>query len=298
MTGVLAVGRRRRRRSTVLLAIARGARAVPRWATVAVRLPIVGSSSRGWRGAGSGQLRACALALRRGASSRRPRSACPPASEPEAANAQTAVDERGADRARPRPADPGERRVHPAPRPRPAPPVARPHPLRGVGRPGAREPRGGRQPPLHDAAPRRHGGRGRRHPHGRSSGRRPGSSFVATAAELHAAIREPGAMARTAHHPAGERTGAQLLEMRVLDVTVHTWDLARAIGADESLDPDPGRLRAHATRHVRGGPRARLLRPAARGTPADFSAQARLLHLSGRRPSALEAIAHHEDASD
>ena len=45
-------------------------------------------------------------------------------------------------------------------------------------------------------------------------------------------------MARTAHHPAGERTGAQLLEMRVLDVTVHTWDLARSIGADESLDPD------------------------------------------------------------
>ena len=57
-------------------------------------------------------------------------------------------------------------------------------------------------------------------------------------AELNAAFCEPGAMARLAHHPAGERTGAQLLEMRVLDVTVHTWDLARAIGADESLDPD------------------------------------------------------------
>ena len=26
--------------------------------------------------------------------------------------------------------------------------------------------------------------------------------------------------------------------MRVLDITVHTWDLARAIGADESLDTD------------------------------------------------------------
>jgi hypothetical protein len=46
----------------------------------------------------------------------------------------------------------------------------------------------------------------------------PVASFVATAAELNQAIREPGAMARTAHHPAGERTGAQLLEMRVLDV--------------------------------------------------------------------------------
>jgi hypothetical protein len=29
-------------------------------------------------------------------------------------------------------------------------------------------------------------------------------------------------------HPTGERTGAQLLEMRVLDVAVYTWDLAAA----------------------------------------------------------------------
>jgi uncharacterized protein (TIGR03086 family) len=65
----------------------------------------------------------------------------------------------------------------------------------------------------------------------------PVASFAATAAELKAAFGEPGAMARTAHHRAGERTGAQLLQMRVLDVAVYTWDLARAIRADESLDP-------------------------------------------------------------
>ena len=41
---------------------------------------------------------------------------------------------------------------------------------------------------------------------------------MATAAELKATFGEPGAI--------GERTGAQLLEMRVLDVAVHTWDLA------------------------------------------------------------------------
>src|SRR5688572_3657264 len=48
----------------------------------------------------------------------------------------------------------------------------------------------------------------------------PTASFVATAAELNAALGEPGAMVRTAHHPTGKRTGAQLVEMRVLDVAV------------------------------------------------------------------------------
>src|SRR5262249_55344337 len=66
----------------------------------------------------------------------------------------------------------------------------------------------------------------------------PVASFAATAAELEAAFGEPGAMARTARHRAGERNGAQLLGMRVLDIAVHTWDLARAIRAGESLDSD------------------------------------------------------------
>src|ERR1700748_2942413 len=57
----------------------------------------------------------------------------------------------------------------------------------------------------------------------------PVAAFAATPAELEAPLGEPGAMARPAYHRAGGRTGAQLLEMRVLDVAVHTWDLARAI---------------------------------------------------------------------
>jgi uncharacterized protein (TIGR03086 family) len=65
----------------------------------------------------------------------------------------------------------------------------------------------------------------------------PVASFAATAAELKAAFGEPGAMARTACHRVGGRTGAQLLQMRVADIAVHTWDLARAIRAGESLDP-------------------------------------------------------------
>ena len=61
-------------------------------------------------------------------------------------------------------------------------------------------------------------------------------SWLATAAELTEAFREQGALARTVHHPAGYRTGAELLGIRVLDVAVHCWDLARAIDADDALD--------------------------------------------------------------
>ena len=112
----------------------------------------------------------------------------------------------------------------------------------------------------------------------------PVASFVATAAELNAAIREPGAMARTAQHPAGERTGAQLLKMRVLDVAVHTWDLARAIGEDETLDPDVVAFALTLQHTFNAGRERGSFAPPPAETPADFSAQARLLHLSGRQP--------------
>ena len=91
-------------------------------------------------------------------------------------------------------------------------------------------------------------------------------------------------MARTAHHPAGERTGAQLLEMRVLDVAVHTWDLARAIGADETLDPDVIDFALTLQHTFEAGRERGSFAPPPGETPADFSAQARLLHLSGRQP--------------
>ena len=76
--------------------------------------------------------------------------------------------------------------------------------------------------------------------------------------------------------------------MRVLDVTVHTWDLARSIGDDETLDIDTVAF-ALARRDIfeAGRERGSFAPPATR-LPADLSAQARLLHLSGRRPDALK----------
>jgi hypothetical protein len=91
-------------------------------------------------------------------------------------------------------------------------------------------------------------------------------------------------MARTARHRAGERTGAELFVMRVLDIAVHTWDLARAIGAVESLDPDVVAF-AHTLHDTLDAGRQRgAFAPPPGTTPADSSAQARLLYLAGRQP--------------
>jgi uncharacterized protein (TIGR03086 family) len=43
--------------------------------------------------------------------------------------------------------------------------------------------------------------------------------------------------AKLVRHPSGEIPARQLLFFRCSDTLVHTWDLARAIGADETLDP-------------------------------------------------------------
>ena len=68
-----------------------------------------------------------------------------------------------------------------------------------------------------------------------------GDAIVAVRASIDAQARafaSPDALTTTVHHPAMDMPGAQLLGFRVGDLLVHSWDLARAIGADETLDAD------------------------------------------------------------
>jgi uncharacterized protein (TIGR03086 family) len=112
----------------------------------------------------------------------------------------------------------------------------------------------------------------------------PVGSFERRAQEVAHAFREPGALLRTVHHPAGDRSGRELLELRITEFAVHAWDLARAIGADEQIDPvlvDElcERLSVSGTRLEQGG----YFDPP-RSAPDDAPPLARLLHLTGRRP--------------
>lgn len=50
---------------------------------------------------------------------------------------------------------------------------------------------------------------------------------------------DPEAMARQVDGPTGQMAAGEVIGRFVaMDVLVHTWDLARAVGADESLDED------------------------------------------------------------
>ena len=111
----------------------------------------------------------------------------------------------------------------------------------------------------------------------------PLAAFTTTANELATVFCEDGALTRIAHHPVvGERTGADLLAMRVLDVTVHAWDLARALDVDDTLDPDAVEFAlAHIDVIEAGRQHSSFAIPT--GPPNIATApQAQLLHLAGR----------------
>jgi uncharacterized protein (TIGR03086 family) len=52
------------------------------------------------------------------------------------------------------------------------------------------------------------------------------------------AVQEPGAMERTVHLSFGDVPGSEYAWQLFTDHLIHGWDLARAIGADERLDPE------------------------------------------------------------
>jgi len=52
------------------------------------------------------------------------------------------------------------------------------------------------------------------------------------------AFRAPEALEHTVLHRSGDLPATRLFEMRISELPVHGWDLARAIGADETLDAE------------------------------------------------------------
>jgi uncharacterized protein (TIGR03086 family) len=57
-------------------------------------------------------------------------------------------------------------------------------------------------------------------------------------AEATAAVDEPGAMERTTRLSFGDVPAPEYVRQLVADHLIHGWDLARAIGADDRLDPE------------------------------------------------------------
>jgi uncharacterized protein (TIGR03086 family) len=113
----------------------------------------------------------------------------------------------------------------------------------------------------------------------------PVAAWRALDAVFQAALDDPEASARVRASHIGDFTLAQAVDMIATpDVLIHTWDLARATGQDERLDPDAVHRMADgieaADEAIRAsghyGPRVPV--------PDDVDEQTWLLAFLGRRP--------------
>jgi uncharacterized protein (TIGR03086 family) len=112
----------------------------------------------------------------------------------------------------------------------------------------------------------------------------PAAAWVDVEERVLAALDAPGLADRSFSTPLGAMSGAELLDTGVVEPLVHRWDLARAVGADDTVDEDlaAGCLRI-ARRHaaaLRGPGMYGPLLDAGSGAPAG----AQLLAFLGRRP--------------
>jgi uncharacterized protein (TIGR03086 family) len=55
--------------------------------------------------------------------------------------------------------------------------------------------------------------------------------------EAHAVVARPGALGRTVHLSFGDASGQEYVMQLTADLAIHAWDLARATGQDDALDP-------------------------------------------------------------
>jgi uncharacterized protein (TIGR03086 family) len=61
--------------------------------------------------------------------------------------------------------------------------------------------------------------------------------LASSIAEAHAAVAQPGALDQTVHLSFGEASGREYVTQLTADLAIHGWDLARATGQDDTLEP-------------------------------------------------------------
>ena len=122
---------------------------------------------------------------------------------------------------------------------------------------------------------------------------RVGQRRVAALGRHHALLARE-ALQRILDYPLGRVTGRQALAVRTTDSTIHTWDLARAIGVDDTLDAGlVGWIDEHldeiyaglAETPVSADSTHRFFAAPGGDPGAGASTQDRLLHRMGRAPS-------------
>ena len=114
-------------------------------------------------------------------------------------------------------------------------------------------------------------------------GEDPKAAWDEATAEALAAFAEEGAMQRTVHLSFGDVPAEEYAFELASDLLVHGWDLARAIGADERLDPDLVELVYQGWKPREAELRHSGLFAPPPEIPPDSDRQTQLLALFGRR---------------
>jgi uncharacterized protein (TIGR03086 family) len=114
----------------------------------------------------------------------------------------------------------------------------------------------------------------------------PAASYTAAATAALEAWRASGALQRTLALPPGDVPGSVGINIHMTDQSVHTWDLARALGREHAIDPKLAEVSLELLRQV--------VRPEVRASGGPFGpevpcsdeapVQERLLAFSGRSP--------------
>jgi uncharacterized protein (TIGR03086 family) len=136
-------------------------------------------------------------------------------------------------------------------------------------------------------------------PYGRSAADAPTvdddplAAFRAARAEVEAILDDRELATRTTESPAGTLAGADMVDqVASADLVIHRWDLARATGQDDAIDPEelermwPAFQQIPDVMRVPGafGPGITVFGPVV-DVPADASLQDRALGLVGRDPA-------------
>jgi uncharacterized protein (TIGR03086 family) len=113
----------------------------------------------------------------------------------------------------------------------------------------------------------------------------PLGSFRAAVAELRAAFAEDGALEKTVASPFGEAPGLVLVNMRVNEMMIHSWDVAKASGQSTDLDPELAAQCLDDLRRLRAAGRGAEVFAEAQEAPPGATAADQLAAVAGRTVS-------------
>jgi uncharacterized protein (TIGR03086 family) len=110
----------------------------------------------------------------------------------------------------------------------------------------------------------------------------PHATWASAVAEAQAAVSQPGAQEATVHLSFGDFPGSEYLGQITSDLVIHSWDLARAVGANDRIDAGlVGFVNDFLGPQVDAWRSAGAFGPAVDAAP-DADAQAKLLAQTGR----------------